>query len=136
MRKLRQKKRRLNAAIIPKDFARITVKRWMKNSASRFHNPPRMTDIHKHGFSLKFKGLSPQIALCIHHDHAFEILVSDNDENAWDMLTNFDLVTQQNDAGRYYCALCEDELRAFYSTRRELWERHSLEPALAWSTNT
>lgn len=132
IKKLRQSRSCLNAAIIPKDFARITVKHWIKNSAGRFHNPPRITDIHKHGFSLKFKCLSSQIALRIHHDYFFEILVSDSDENGWDMLVNFDLAAQQDGVGNHYCALCEDGHRRLYSTRRELWEEHSLKPALAW----
>lgn len=122
-----------NTATEPKNFARVTVKRWLKRNANRFLNPPRITDVKKNGFSLKFKGITPQIVLSIHGGWAFNVWVSDDKDNWWDIITDFDLCTEQDDAGRYYCSLCIEEPREFFSSKRELWEKHSLEPVLAWA---
>lgn len=121
-----------NAATEPKNFARVTVKRWLRKNASRFLNPPRMTDVKKDGFSLKFQGIIPQIVLSIHGGFALEVWVFDDKDNCWDLLTDFDLYAEQDAAGRYYCRYCAEEHREFFQSMRELWEKHSLEPVLAW----
>lgn len=121
------------AATEPKNFARVTVKRWLMNNASRFLNPPRITDVSKNGFSLKFRGITPQIVLRIYQGWALEVRVIDDKDNWWDIITDFDLGAEQDDAGRYYCCLCVEERREFFPSKRELWEKHSLEPALAWA---
>ena len=125
--------KRSNAATEPKNFARITVKSWLKKNANRFLNPPRITDVRKNGFSLKFRGITSQIVLSIHHGFAFEVWVSDDKDNWWDIIKEFDLSAEQDDAGRYYCSFCEEAQKEFFPSRRELWEKHSLEPALAWA---
>lgn len=121
-----------NAATEPINFARVTVKRWLRKNASRFSNPPRITDVRKSGFFLKFRGITPQIVLSI-HGGAFEVWVADDKDTCWDMLTDFDLAAEQDDAGRYYCCLCVEEHREFFQSMRELWEKHSLELVLAWA---
>ncbi len=117
----------------PKNFVRVTVKRWLKQNVHRFLNRPRITGKKKHGFDLKFSGITKQLVVNIHHGWAFEIWVSDDQNNCWDILTEFDLAVEQDDAGRYYCELCVEEHREFYSSAREIWEKHSLEPLLEWA---
>ena len=117
----------------PKNFARVIVKRWLKNNAHRFSHPPRIVDVRKNGFCLKFKGITPQIVLSIHHGWALEVWASDDKDNYFDILTEFDLSAERDAAGRYYCNFCAEEQRTFYASLRELWEKHSLEPMLAWA---
>ena len=116
----------------PKNFAHLTVKHWLKKNANRFLNPPRITDVRKNGFSLKFKGITQQIVLTIHHGIAFEVWVTDDKDNCWDIIKEFDLCAEQNDAGQYYCSDCKEEDREIFPSKRELWEKHSLEPMLVW----
>ena len=87
----------------------------------------------KNGFYLKFKGITPQLVLSIHHGIAFEVWVTDDKGNWWDIIKDFDLCAEQDDAGRYYCSDCKEEYREFFPSKRELWEKYSLEPALAWA---
>lgn len=87
----------------------------------------------KNGFYLKFKGITPQIVLSIHHNANFEVWISDEKGNLWDILTDFDVYAKRDGAGLYYCSLCLEKHREFYSSERELWEKHSLEPMLAWA---
>jgi hypothetical protein len=127
------KGKRSNTLAEPKNFARLTFKHWLNKNANRFLNPPRITEVKKNGFTLKFKGITPQIVLGIHDGFAFDVWIMDDQDNWWDILTDFDLGAQQDDAGRYYCSLCIDEHREFFPSKRELWEKHSLEPILAWA---
>ena len=117
----------------PKNFARVIVKRWLKNNAHRFSHPPRIVDVRKNGFCLKFKGITPQIVLSIHHGWALEVWASDDKDNYFDILTEFDLSAERDAAGRYYCDCCAEEQRTFYASLGELWEKHSLEPMLVWA---
>lgn len=57
----------------------------------------------------------------------------DDKHNWWNILTDFDVAAERNSAGRYYCSLCIEAHREFYSSKRELWEKHSLETALVWA---
>lgn len=124
---------RINSESEQKKFAHLTVKHWLKNNAHRFTNPPRITNVRKSGFTLKFRGITPQIVVSIKCVGALEVWVSDDKGNWWDILTDFDLGVAQNHAGQYYCDHCEAEYRDFFSSKRELWEQHSLEPMLEWA---
>ena len=50
----------------------------------------------------------------------------------WDILAEFDVDVKKTELGQYYCGLCEPEYKAFYSSRSELVEKHSLNPLLDW----
>jgi hypothetical protein len=117
----------------PKNFAHLLVKHWLKKNANRFLYLPRITEAKKNGFSIKFKGITSQIMLRIYQGWALEVWAFDDKGNWWDILTDFDLDAERDEAGRYYCSLCIEEPREFYSSKRELWEKHSMEPALAWA---
>ena len=127
------KGKRSNTQTEPKNFARLLIKHWLKKNANRFLNPPKITNMGKNGFSLKFKGITSQIMLRIYQGRALEVWAFDDKGNWWDILTDFDLDAERDDTGRYYCSLCIEEPREFYPSKRELWEKHSLEPALAWA---
>lgn len=57
----------------PKNFVRITFKRWLKLNAYRFMNAPRITGKHKNDFHFKLSGITKQFVVSIHHGIAFDI---------------------------------------------------------------
>ena len=130
------KRKRPNTPTEPKNFAYLTVKHWLKKNANRFMNPPRIIDVRKNGISLKFRGITPQIVLRIDQSAfvvALGVWVFDDKDNWWDIIKDFDLCAKQNDAGQYYCSDCKDEYREYFPSKYELWEKHCLEPVLAWA---
>ena len=117
----------------PKNYVRLLVKHWLRKNANRFLNLPRITNVGKNGFSLKFKGITSQIILRIYQGRALEVWAFDDKGNGWDILTDFDLDAERDHTGRHYCSLCIKEPIEFHSSKRDLWEKHSLEPTLAWA---
>ena len=57
-------------------------------------------------------------------------------DECWDGIHDLDIAKQRTPDGKYYCDLCLPEYRKFYSSKEELWVKHSFEPLLEWANKT
>ncbi|MFH1147104.1 MAG: hypothetical protein V1736_05285 [Pseudomonadota bacterium] len=79
---------------------------------------------------MQFQGVIPIIFCHVSKWGAIELRVIYQKE-FWDILVDFDVVERHSSGGRYYCALCEKP--EIFSSRQDLWEKHSFESLLEWT---
>jgi hypothetical protein len=122
-----------------KYFVLKIFKRWLDREGHRFLHKPTIQRIRWKYFILRFEGVTPKISCIISRFGSVGIWVSHRKE-CWDGLADFDLYEKRNKGGQYYCELCDSAFRTDYSpdppemftSREELWIKHSFEPLLEW----
>ncbi|MCC7225624.1 MAG: hypothetical protein IT507_02915 [Burkholderiaceae bacterium] len=118
---------------MPKNFVRRTYEAWIRKHAWRFRYPPWIKESRRHGFTVRFLGLAPELTFQVRQRRSWgraEIMIHDAHGVYWDILDDFDLVELRIPDGRYCCDLCEG--CASYPSRAALWEAHVFEPLLDW----
>jgi len=110
-------------------FALKTFKRWVSQEGHRFFYRPFIHIIRKEYFILRFTGITPKISCIITKSGTVAIWAAHRKEN-WDILSEFDIYEQRNEYGQYFCQLCEPP--KIFTSRKELWVKHSFEPLLKW----
>lgn len=115
---------------MPKNFSRKTYDNWIRENHHRFKYSPFILESRKRCFTLGFKGLAPGICVTVcNHGHS-ELHILTRSGEDWDGLIDFSLAERKTYDGRYYCRLCITP--EYYSSRKELWEKHTFEPMLEW----
>jgi hypothetical protein len=122
-----------------KYFVLKIFKRWIAREGYRFFYRPFIHIIRKEYFILRFSGITPKISCIITNSGRVEIWAVHRKEN-WDILIDFDIQEQCNGHGQYFCQLCESAFRngdwqeppEMFTSREELWVKHSFEPLLKW----
>ncbi len=99
-----------------------------------FNYPPLITKSRKNHFILQFQGITPCIS-CLFQNWEIMVWVHYKGD-CWDGLCGFDASVRRSSKDQYYCALCFPEYRKYYSSRQELWVKHSFEPFLEWANET
>ena len=112
-----------------KYFVLKIFKRWIAGEGYRFRYRPFIQIIRKEYFILRFSGITPKISCIITKSGRVEIWAVHRKEN-WDILSEFDLYEQRNEYGQYFCQSCEPP--EMFTSREELWVKHSFEPLLKW----
>ena len=112
-----------------KYFVLKTFKRWIAREGFRFRYRPFIHIIRKEYFILRFSGITPKISCIITKYGRVEIWAVHRKEN-WDILSEFDIHEQLNEYGQYFCQSCEPP--EMFTSREELWVKHSFEPLLKW----
>ena len=105
---------------------------WLARNYKRFrHSLLLIRREHGH-LDYSFKGASNLFLCTFQDDGAINIVIQFRGE-VWDILADFDVMTDRDSSQRYYCRLCEIGARKYHSSRELLWSRHSLEPLRAWT---
>ena len=108
------------------------TERWLARNHKRFwHSPFLIRREHGH-LDYSFKGASNLFLCTFQDDGAINIVIKFRGE-VWDILADFDVMTDRDSSQRYYCRLCEIGARKYHSSRELLWVHHSLEPLRAWT---
>lgn len=118
---------------MPKNFVRRTYDAWIHSHAQRFRYPPWIAESRKHGFTLRFRGLAPQLTFQVRQRRSWgsaELMIHDTNGVYWDIIGDFDLSEVRTADGRYRCDWCQGG--ADYPSRAALWEAHVFEPLLDW----
>lgn len=116
---------------MPKEFIHKAFEQWIYRNLKRFKYQPLIFKRRKDYIQLKFSGITSEI-LC-HIDKRGQVLISiEYQDQCWDIIAEFDVAEKRSAENKYYCELCLPEYRVFYSSKQELWEKHSFEPLLEW----
>ena len=112
--------------------AKYIFRNWYSKKYSEFKYPPDSISISDESDSSEFyfEGISPNMR---GYTNEFSVSVGVfHKGDCWDFLFDYDIGEAKTDDGRYYCDICDLEHRKYYSTREELWEKHSFEHLLKW----
>ncbi len=114
---------------MPRDFVHKAFDHWYKRNRKRFRFYPCVVQSRRDYFRLQFQGIVPKISVVFARKTNVEVWVR-HQRKFWDIIADFDLCADRTSDGKYFCTLCiEPEL---FSSRVELWEKHSFEPLLEW----
>lgn len=114
-----------------KSFIRNAFKKWIKKNRRNFIYHPVLFIDRRDCLEFRLRGVTHFIRIHISKYDQFEIRVYFRGE-CWDMLGDFDLSVARDRAGRYYCSQCLPEHKEYYSSRYELFEKHTFDPFLEW----
>jgi hypothetical protein len=122
-----------------KYFALKTFRRWLAREGHRFRHRPLIQFVRREYFILRFSGITPKISCIISKSGRVEIWARHRKE-CWDILSEFDVSERRNDYSQYLCQLCDMAFRngdkpeppEMFTSREELWIKHSFEPLLEW----
>lgn len=116
---------------------------WLHKNLSRFKHKPMLikskkmeNEVFTNGLVTDlyfFKGVTKRIALTVKFYGLEMVYLDENDK--WETFIDWDIGIDQNEAGKYYCSMCEDnnevELKT-YKTISELLAEHTFEKILEW----
>ncbi len=101
----------------------------MTREGHRFLHKPSIQLLRRKYFILRFEGVTPKISCIITKSGRVEIWAVHRKEN-WDILSEFDIHEQRNEYGQYFCQSCEAP--EMFTSRENLWVKHSFERLLEW----
>lgn len=119
--------RKFRSKVRPK-FQRVFI-RWLQDSHRKFAIPLRFIRRTDKQIEIGFVGISSHISV---HVSSSELSVCVVMNGAFlDFLLDIDLVLKRCALG-YYCELCEQTQREYFTTREDAWQKHQFEPLLVW----
>lgn len=129
-----------NRSAMPKNFVRRNFDYWMRSNRHRFRHQPFIAKNRRGYFTFHFQGITHVISGHISKHGFFEIRVVFQ-RIFWDIIMEFDVHPCTTRNGQYFCRSCQfgyedgatDQPPALYSSREELWAKHSFEPFLQWT---
>jgi len=120
---------------MPKNFARRTFDRWLRQNRRHFRFQPRVVKSRRDFCELRFDGIAPELSWIVTRKGDCMVTVYYND-TCWDIIVEFDLFERRNSKGQYFCDGCLPEYKKFYPSRTELWVNHCFKPLLEWANET
>lgn len=111
---------------------------WFKTNRHRFKYTPYIVNKSKRSFTLKFQGISHLLRAKISSNGNLEVFCHHprffKGKIPCDIIMEFDLFETKDSSGHYFCEWCDHEGTATrFKKRKELWEKHTLEPFINWT---
>jgi len=89
-----------------------------------------ISESYKNCFVLRFEGLSTKLSCVVRNGGEVIVIIHNDKEEDWDIVTEFDVHEHRSKNGQYFCSWCLE--KKHYPSRMALWEEHIFEALLEW----